>query len=60
MGANKEALYEKQNSIDDTDVDYIEPLSEHEKQVERYNDLQQDVDNEEVEHYEGNWSEPDL
>lgn len=59
MGANKEALYEKQNSIDDTDQEY-EELSEHEKEVERYNDLQQDVDMNEVEEHEGNWSEPDL
>ncbi len=59
MGANKEALYEKQNNIDDTDQEY-EELSEHEKEVERYNDLQQDVDMDVVEEYEGNWSEPDL
>ncbi len=57
MGANKEALYEKQNSIDDTDYDAI---TEHERQEERYNDLQQDVDSEEVEEHEGNWSQPDL
>lgn len=60
MGAWKEALYEQQNSVDDTDSDYIEPLTEHEKELERYNDLQQDVDSEEVEEHEGNWSEPDL
>lgn len=60
MSANKEALYEKQNNIDDTDSDYIEPLTEHEKELERYNDLQQDVDMNEVEEHEGNWSEPDL
>jgi len=59
MGAWKEALYEQQNSIDDTDQGY-EPLSDHEKEVERYNDLQQDVDSDEVEEHEGNWSEPDL
>ncbi len=57
MSANKEALYEKQNSIDDTDYDAI---TEHERQEERYNDLQQDVDSEEVEEHEGNWSQPDL
>lgn len=60
MSANKEALYEKQNNIDDTDSDYIEPLSEYEKQEERYNDLQQDVDMDEVEEHEGSWSQPDL
>lgn len=59
MSANKEALYEKQNSIDDTDYD-INTISEFEKRWERLHDLQQDVDMDVVEEYEGNWSEPDL